>query len=154
MTSSGGVVVLDTTVLVYAVGDHHEFREPCRQIVAAITSGALTATTTPEVIQEFVHVRSRRRSREDAVELGEAFADLLSPLTVVDEATLRSGLEIFGPAERLGSFDSVLAAAAFRSHAAALVSADAAFAHVPGLRHVVPDAAGADTIIGKHEPGV
>ncbi len=153
MTSTEGVVVLDTTVLVYAVGDHHEFRDPCRQIIAAIESGAIAATTTPEVIQEFVHVRARRRSRADAVELGEAFADLLSPLTVVDETMLRAGLQIFERAERLGSFDSVLAAVAFSSDATALVSADAAFKHVPGLRHVVPDAAGAGQVTGTPEAG-
>jgi uncharacterized protein len=152
VTSAEDVVVLDTTVLVYAVGDHHEFREPCRQIFAAIESGIVTATTTPEVIQEFVHVRARRRSREDAVELGEAFADLLSPLTVVDEAMLRAGLRIFGHGERLGSFDSVLAAVASGNDATVLVSADSAFATVPGVRHVIPDAAGAGHITGKAEP--
>ena len=56
------VIVLDTTVLVYAVGDDHELREPARRVVVtAVESGTAQATTTVEAIQEFVHVRARRR---------------------------------------------------------------------------------------------
>lgn len=136
------MIVLDTTVLVYAVGDDRRFRDPCRRLVAAVEAGTVTATTTPEVIGEFVHVRSRRRSREDAVVLGRAFTDLLAPLLVVDEQALVDGLEIFGSSVRLGSFDAVLAAACVGGGAVALVSADAAFDEVSGLDHVVPDADG------------
>lgn len=136
------MIVLDTTVLIYAVGNEHPFRQPCRDLVAAIQSGDLRATTTPEVVQEFVHVRSRRRSRQDAVEVGADFADLLSPLLVVDEPALRAGLRIFADADRVGSFDAVLAAVALDRGAVALVSADGGFAAVKELRHVVPDHAG------------
>jgi predicted nucleic acid-binding protein len=66
------VIVLDTTVLVYAVGDDHALRDPARAIVEAAEGGAVQATTTVEAIQEFVHVRARRRSRPDAAALGRA----------------------------------------------------------------------------------
>jgi hypothetical protein len=73
------MIVLDTTVLVYAVGDDHTLREPARRIVEAVERGAVQATTTREAIQEFVHVRARRRTRADAAALGRAHASLLSP---------------------------------------------------------------------------
>ncbi len=143
------MIVLDTTVLIYAVGGEHRFREPCRQLVSAIEAGDFRATTTPEVIQEFVHVRAKRRGRHDAVELGAAFADLLSPLLVVDEPALRAGLRLFADGERVGSFDAVLAAVALDRDASALVSADGGFAQVKNLRHVVPDMAGVATLTGR-----
>nr|MBA2294907.1 VapC toxin family PIN domain ribonuclease [Actinomycetota bacterium] len=46
------MIVLDTTVLVYAVGDDHQLREPARAIVAAVESGDVQATTTVEAVQE------------------------------------------------------------------------------------------------------
>lgn len=143
------MIVLDTTVLVYAVGSDHTFREPCRQLMSAIETGAVQASTTVEVIQEFTHVRARRRSRNDAADLAGAFADLLSPLLVIDEAVLHTGLRLFRGHDRLGAFDAVLSAGAIAAGAGALVSADGAFADVAGLRHVVPDAAGLAALLAE-----
>jgi uncharacterized protein len=142
------VIVLDTTVLAYAVGDLHELREPCRQVISAVQDGRLTATTTVEVVQEFAHVRARRRDRADAAELARSYADLLSPLLAVGERDLLDGLQLFERHPELGSFDAVLAATAQRAGADALVSADAAYAKVPRLHHVVPDRAGVGTLLG------
>jgi predicted nucleic acid-binding protein len=127
-------IVVDTTVLVYAVGDDHELRQPAQALVEAAAAGALVVTTTPEVIQEFAHMRARRRGREDAARLAARFADLLSPLVEVGERDLRNGLELFARHERLGAFDAVLTAVAIRRDASVLVSADGAYGSVAGLR--------------------
>lgn len=136
------MIVLDTTVLVYAKGAEHPLREPCRELVEAISEGAVQATTSVEVIQEFVHVRARRRGRQDAAATGRDYAELLSPLLSVTREHLQQGLAMFERTDRLGAFDAVLAAAAAASRATALVSADTAFAAVGDLVHVVPDAIG------------
>jgi len=60
------VIVLDTTVLVYAKGAEHPLREPCRTIIQAAEGGRVRATTTAEAIQEFIQVRARCRDRADA----------------------------------------------------------------------------------------
>jgi uncharacterized protein len=136
------VIVLDTTVLVYAKGAEHEMRAPCRSLITAVASGDVQATTTAEVIQEFVHVRARRRGRADAAALGRDYAELFAPLISVSQEDLRTGLSLFESARTLGPFDAVLAAAAMARNATSLVSADRAFSRVRGLRHVVPDEAG------------
>jgi uncharacterized protein len=136
------VIVLDTTVLVYAKGAEHPLRRPCRDLIEAVGAGAVQATTSIEAIQEFVHVRARRRDREDAAELGRDYAELLSPLLVVDGESLRRGLGLFERIEGLGAFDAVLAAAAISSGATALVSADTGFADIPGLPYVAPGSEG------------
>lgn len=61
--------------------------------------------------------------------------------------TTRSGQSAVecGP---LGAFDAVLCAVALESGADAPVSADRAFAAVPGLHHVVPDADGVAQLLG------
>lgn len=140
------MIVLDTTVLVYAVGADHGFREPCRRIVQAIQHGDLAATTTVEVIQEFAHVRARRRDRPDAAELAREYLELLSPLLVAEERDLVEGLRLFEGHPQLGAFDAVLAAAT-QAATATLVSAGAAYAAVPRLRHIIPDAPGVTSLL-------
>lgn len=132
------LIYLDTTVLVYAVGSDHPAREPCRWTIELCGSKTLSASTTSEVIQEFVHIRSRRRSRSDAVELGRQYARLLGPLAAVGEDELAEGLALFEHAAALGAFDAVLAATARRAKAQAIVSVDDGFRSLPDLRHLSP----------------
>jgi predicted nucleic acid-binding protein len=133
------VILLDTTVLVHALGDDHPLRQPCRALIDAIGDGGLRATTTVEVIQEFAHVRSRRHGRADAAALARRFADLLSPLHGLDEDDLRVSLDLFVAHDSLGPFDAVLAATVLRNdHIDMLVSTDRAFGHVRDLEWADP----------------
>lgn len=66
--------------LVYAKGADHPLRDTCRELIAAIAEGKIEASTTVEVIQEFVHVRACRRDRVDAAALGRDYAEIFSPL--------------------------------------------------------------------------
>ena len=135
------MIVLDTTVLAYAVGADHPLQVPCRRLVRA----------TVEVVQEFAHVRARRRDRQDAAELARDYIELLSPLLVVEEPDLREGLRLFEDSAGIGAFDAVLAAAAHAAGADALVSADAGFSAVANIRHVTPDANGIRYLLGHHQ---
>lgn len=135
------MIVLDTTVLAYAVGAEHPMRDPSRRLVEAIAAGRVDATTTVEVIQEFVHIRARRQRRADAAKAGRNFAELLGPLLVVPGALVEPGLRIFERSKSLGAFDSFLAATAIANEADALVSADRAFSSVSRLTHIVPGTA-------------
>ncbi len=132
------MIFVDTTVLVYAVGVDHAARQPCRRLIELCGSGAVRATTTAEVIQEFAHVRSRRRPRSDATALARDFASLFAPLAVVGADELDSGLMVFEQVEELGAFDAVLAATARTLKSEALVSVDRSFGLVPNLRHLDP----------------
>jgi predicted nucleic acid-binding protein len=94
------MIVLDTTVLVYAKGADHALRDPCRSLLVAIAAGEIQATTSVEAIQEFVHVRARRRSRIDAAALGRDYAQLLAPLLTISARDLRTGLALFEADDR------------------------------------------------------
>lgn len=142
------MIILDTTVLVYAVGSDHHLREPCQAIIDATGDGRIRATTTVEVIQEFVHVHARRDRRPAAISYGRDYIRLLSPLRAVEAEDLESALTLLAAHPALGPFDAVLAAIAMRSDADVLISADRAFAGVPGLRLVDPaDASALATLL-------
>ena len=141
------MIVLDTTVLAYAVGDEHPLRNPCRRLLAAHADGRLEATTTVEVIQEFAHVRARRQTRSDAVDVARQYAAAFS-LLVTTPDDLDQGLALFEKHPALGAFDAVLAAVALHRGALALVSADRAFALVVGLPWVDPSTAAMSRLVG------
>ena len=104
-------------------------------MVCATADGTILATTTTEVIQEFTHVRARRRDRKDAAELARDYIELLSPLLIVEETGLREGLRLYGEGTGFGSFGAVLAAAAQAAGADALVSADTGFSSIAAIHH-------------------
>lgn len=136
------MIVLDSTVLVYALGREHALRDPCRALIEAIADGRVEATTTPEVVQEFAHVRARRTDRRDAARAATDYAELLDPLITVQRHHLVAGLTVFERHPSVGAFDAVLCAVALEAAADAVVSADRAFADVTGLNHVIPDDTG------------
>ena len=131
------MIILDTTILSYAVGVEHPLREPCRRLLTAHAEGLVEAATTIEVIQEFTHVRARRRSREDAVTLARRYMTALA-LVVTQAEDLTLGLTLYERYPALGAFDSILAAVALNGNAEALVSADQAFGTVPHLPWIDP----------------
>ncbi len=140
------MIIVDTTILVYASGDAHALQAPCQKLFAVQANRQINATTTFEVIQEFAHVRARRRPRADAAGLARAYITLLDPFPT-EAADLALGLRLFAAVPALGGFDAVLAAVALNRNAEALVSADRAFGGVPGLRWVDPATADLDALL-------
>lgn len=131
---------IDTSVLAYAFGDEHHLREPCRTLLAEL-GGESGFSTTVEVIQEFVHVRSRRDGRPLAVDTGRGLAMVLGPLVSTDDDDIARAFDLYLAHPRLGAFDAVLAAAAI-NRGAGVVTAHRGFHAVPGL--VVHDPADPD----------
>lgn len=141
------MIVVDTTVLAYAVGAEHPLREPSRRVIEAVATGALAASTSVYVIQEFAHIRSRRFPRREAAQVARRYAELLSPLLAVESDHLARALVLFERHTGLGSFDALLAATALAHEADALVSADQGFASVPDLVHVAPGSEAFDSLL-------
>ncbi len=129
------MLVLDTSVLVYASGADHPLREPAVRLLRDVVASRVSATTTPEVLQEYAHVRARRRERGDAFSQAERFAELLGPLTVVNTRDVLEGLRIWSQTSTLGAFDSVVAAVAI-AHGWEAVSSDRSFGSVTGLQWI------------------
>lgn len=142
------MILLDTNVLVYALGAPHPLREPCRQIVRAVKRD-VEATTTIEVIQEFLHVYARRRPRGDVGRAGRAFVQLLAPLIEPHARDLDVGIELFERHPGLSAFDALVAAVALNDDVDALVTADRSFTAVPGLHVVDPRSPELDTLLGR-----
>lgn len=121
------MLLVDTTVLAYAVGDpSHPLSAPAKALVRDVARGVVRATTTPEVIQEFMHVHVRRRPRELVRQRAQHFAELFSPLHTVDEGAILRMMEEFEQRPTIGAFDAVLVAIVQGRDDLELVTADRA----------------------------
>ena len=131
------MILIDTTVLAYAVGSEHPLRAPCRRLIAAIGDGDAVAVTTVEVIQEFLRIRAQRRGRSDAIAAARLYVALLAPLIMPTEGELEQSFQLYASNETLGAFEAVLAAVVLtRPQLTAIASADRAFGGVAGLGHI------------------
>lgn len=143
------MILVDTTCLVYAVGDDHTRQASARALIAAVLRGTITARTTSHVIMEFAHVRGRRRDRTDAASLARDFSDLLGPLEPTTAPDVSTAVTLWQDNPQIGTFDALLLAVAVRTGAEAVVSEDAALARVgvvpvltaaEAMRRLAPDA--------------
>ena len=124
------MILVDTTCLVYAVGDDHARRASAQALIEAVLRGTITARTTSQVIMEFAHVRGRRRNRKDAASLARDFSDLLGPLEPTTAPDVSTAVTLWQENPQIGTFDALFLAVAVRTGAEAIVSEDAGLAGV------------------------
>lgn len=128
----------DTAVFVYAVGAEHPYREPCRAIVERARQGELEGEASVELVQEFTHVRVRRTGdRREAVTLGRQVAQLCR-LHDFEQRDIPLVMNLVSQHERLGVRDAVFAATALNRGVPVILSPDAAFDDVQGMRRIDP----------------
>lgn len=125
---------VDTNVIIYTVTPS-TLRDACVEIVAAIARGEADGRTSTAVLEEVWHAELARRVGSIDGTTQRAYTTFAPLLPVTDEVFRRAlDLDVRG----IGSNDRVHAATALAHGIGLIVSADAAFDGVPGLRRVDP----------------
>jgi predicted nucleic acid-binding protein len=140
---------VDANVVVYAEAEPDPaVRNSCRQFLAAVSAGRLNARCSTAVIEEVWHVELRGRPPMRAGVARKTFLLFRPLLTVTDEIVqLALDLDVTG----IGSSDRIHAATCLDAGITTIISADAAFDHVAGLRRVDPRERGAvQALIGSN----
>lgn len=130
--------LIDTAVLIYAVGADHPLRAASREIVAAAGAGELELHASVEMVQEFAFHRMRRGDRLAAVRQARDVAGLCI-LHDFDRAVMQTALDLIADSDTLGGRDAVHAATAVQHGLSIIISPDTAFDNIPGLRRIGPD---------------
>lgn len=129
-------VFVDPSVLLLAVGAEHHLREPCRTVLAGAMTGRLVVNMSVEGGQEFLFHRLRRVGPRVAV---KEF-DLVDRLVIwhdFDADVLRRSRDLVAGGQARGR-DAVHAATALAAGFTTIVSCDADFDTVSGLRRLDP----------------
>jgi hypothetical protein len=143
-------VLVDTNVILYAIGGPHAYAEPCRQIVALAGEGSLDMEAPVDLVQEVLHHRARRLSDRRQAAADALAVSALCRLHPVEPRDAGKAAELFAASERLSARDAVFAAVAVRHGLKTILSADSDFDGFPGLRRVDPaDSAAVTELAGS-----
>jgi hypothetical protein len=130
--------LLDTNVVLYAIGGPHPYAEPCRRIIALAGEAKLQLEAPVDLVQEVLHHRARRLG-DRAQARADAFAAAgLCHLHAVDPEDARAAAELFADCERISARDAIFAATAARHGLDAILSVDGDFDELPDLTRIDP----------------
>jgi len=133
-------IFLDTNVFLYAAGRPHPEHAACVAVLQRVAAGSLDATSSTEVVQEILHVLSRRGRREQALMLARGLIALFPDLLSVTRGDVSSACILLDQYPRLSARDALHASTMLRNGIDTIVSADADFDSVDGIRRVTPSA--------------
>ena len=125
---------VDTNVIVYAATEG-PYRDSCLEILHAITEGDANGRTSTAVLEEVWHVELSGKAGNISG-LAENAYTIFAPLLAVDHEIFGSALA--RPVPRLGANDRIHVATCALNEIGSIVTADADFDGIRGLRRVDP----------------
>jgi hypothetical protein len=134
--------LFDTSVLLYALGGEHSYRQPCQTILREMRGGRLAGEASIELIHEFSYVRGRVQSRAEVARLARTIRRTC-PLHTVGQADIEHALDLWCEHQRLDMRDAIFAAQALNHDIDAILSPDTDFDGITGLERIDPADAGA-----------
>ncbi len=135
---TGGAVVLDSAVPLYAFGGPSSYKASCEEVMRRVAADLLEAYASVEMVQEFVHHRLRRH--KDHIMAAADGHDLAAMIKLLDfDATvLELSLDLIGRGPNVRGRDAVHAATALLYGIETIISPDPVFDDIPGLVRVDP----------------
>jgi predicted nucleic acid-binding protein len=130
---------LDSNVFLYAAGGDHPYRRPCQDILRRVAEGELDATTSSEVVQEILHVLTRRGFPTQAVTLARSILAVMPSVLEVGAREMSAACDLLDSTPGLPVRDAVHAATMLAHDVAVLVSADTHFDRLGRVRRLAPD---------------
>jgi predicted nucleic acid-binding protein len=126
---------VDANVVVYSGVRDSPYREPCLEIMGAITRGDVEGRTSTAVLEEVWHLEFSGRLRELEGLAARAYA-ILGPLLPVTDESFRRALGLDAPA--LGANDRLHVATCITHGIDTIVSADLGFDSVAEVQRIDP----------------
>ena len=131
-------LLLDTAILVYALGGENRLKAPCMAIIEACAREDFRAYASVEMVQELVHHRLRvSGDRASSVRDGRNIGAICTLLDF-DQRVLDLSLDLIERVPTIRGRDAVHAATALAYGIDTIVSPDRAFDGIPGLTRVDP----------------
>ncbi|MBI2856480.1 MAG: type II toxin-antitoxin system VapC family toxin [Chloroflexi bacterium] len=130
--------LLDTNVMMYALGKPHPYKAPCQKIMEMSERALREFTIDVEILQEILHTFWLRQEREKGIQKVKDLLLIFPDTVPVGAREISTAMGIFGQYHRLSSRDAIHAAVVMIHGLEGIVSADRAFDQVPGLRRYDP----------------
>ena len=131
-------ILVDTNVILYAIGGPHAYADPCRSILALAGEGRFEMEAPVDLVQEILHHRARRLGDRRQASAEARAAAALCRLHAVEPKDASKAAELFEYSSRLSARDAVFAAVALRHDLDTILSADGDFDGLSDLRRLDP----------------
>lgn len=125
---------VDTNIVVYAAGQG-EYREPCLELLRAVAAGRCEGRTSTAMVEEAWHLELSGRGGPLPGLARRTYA-VFTPLLPVTDETVELALSL--DAGALGANDRIHLATCRQHSIDTIVSADADFDQVKGIRRIDP----------------
>lgn len=122
----------------YAAGAAHPMKAPCLAFLEVVARGEVPAVTSVEVVQEVLHRYTALGRRALAVDVAQAFMEVVSDVLPMTRDDLAAALEIHIAHPMLQTRDVIHVTSMSRHGLTIIVSADQHFDAVHGIRRVDP----------------
>lgn len=134
-------VFLDANIFLYAVGADSPHKQPCREVLLAVGKGKLDAVTSSEVLQEVLHVRSRRINVKDGIVAARGAATIVAEVLPVTGEDVLAACRLLERHPQITARDALHVAVMKASHIHTLVSVDKDFDALKDIKRVDPEEA-------------
>ena len=130
--------LIDANVFIYARGQPHPYRDPCRRVLSAVDAGPEMANTDTEVLQEVVYVYWYRRREEFGLRYLDHLLALFQTPFAVDHAIMSEARSVLRAHPRLDPRDAVHAAVVRRHGLEGIISTDRGYDAIGGVTRFDP----------------
>jgi hypothetical protein len=130
--------LIDASVLIYARGAPHPYRDACRNLLAEVEGGRLEANVDTEVLQEVMYVYWYRKRLERGLDyVGRLLVLFPTPLPVSGEI-IAAARDILAAHPQVEPRDAIHAAVVLNHDLEAIISADRAFDQLSEIKRLDP----------------
>lgn len=126
--------LIDTNVIVYAVGLGHPLKEGAGRILSGIAAGTLEANLDVETLQEVLHLYSSRGERRKGFRTVERLLLLFPNPFPIGREEIEITRDLMMQYSFLGARDAIHAAVVQTNGLEGIVTADKVFDRIKGLK--------------------
>lgn len=126
--------LIDTNIIVYAVGSVHPLKEASERILSDVAAGALAANLDAEALQEILHVYSSRGEREKGFRTIEHLLLLFPNPFPIGREEIEGARDLMMEYSFLVTRDAIHAAVIQTHDLEGIVTADKIFDRIKGVK--------------------
>ena len=132
--------LLDTNIVIYAMGKTHPYKGPCLQVMARASQGTQEYIIDAELLQEILHIFYVRRQVERGIARVNDLLSIFPNVIPIGVQEVRVASRILAHNLRLSSRDAIHAGVVLAHGLEGLVSTDRSFDGITGLVRYDPTA--------------
>lgn len=130
--------LLDTNIIMYAVGKPHVYKAPSQAILQKALNNTEIFNIDTELCQELLYVYGRRGERETGFKTVEALLRLFPNPHVIDSNVILETTRLMHKYPKLVARDAIHAAVATIYDLEGIISVDKVFDEIKGLKRFEP----------------